>query len=75
MKGVLHVQPASRLAVAQGNRYQPAREWPTLRFDPGGREPDGYELGAEFQPIAKVQRLPLLRSERVFLTAATAHPS
>jgi ADP-ribose pyrophosphatase YjhB (NUDIX family) len=45
------------------------------RFDPGGREPDGYELGAEFQPIAKVQRLPLLRSERVFLTAATAHPS
>jgi ADP-ribose pyrophosphatase YjhB (NUDIX family) len=40
------------------------------RFDPGGRETDGYELGAEFQPTAVVQRLPLYPSERVFLTAA-----
>jgi ADP-ribose pyrophosphatase YjhB (NUDIX family) len=40
------------------------------RFEPGGRETDGYELDAEFQPIAQVQRLPLYPSERVFLTAA-----
>ena len=40
------------------------------RFDPDGRETDGYELGAKFQPIAEVQRLPLLPSERVFLSAA-----
>jgi ADP-ribose pyrophosphatase YjhB (NUDIX family) len=40
------------------------------RFDPGGREKDGYELGAEFRPIAEVQRLRLLPSERVFLAAA-----
>lgn len=40
------------------------------RFDPGGRETDGYELGAEFRPTAEVQRLPLYPSERVFLTAA-----
>lgn len=40
------------------------------RFDPGGREAGGYELGAEFRPTAEVQRLPLLPSERVFLTAA-----
>jgi ADP-ribose pyrophosphatase YjhB (NUDIX family) len=40
------------------------------RFDPGRRETDGYELGAEFQPTAEVQRLPLYPSERVFLTAA-----
>jgi 8-oxo-dGTP pyrophosphatase MutT (NUDIX family) len=45
------------------------------RFDPGGREKDGYELGAEFQPIAKLQRVPLPPSERLFLAAATAHPS
>jgi len=40
------------------------------RFDPDGREADGYELGAEFQPTAEIQRLPLLPSERVFLAAA-----
>jgi hypothetical protein len=39
-------------------------------FDPGGREEVGYELGAESQPIAEVQRLPLLPSEQVFLGAA-----
>jgi ADP-ribose pyrophosphatase YjhB (NUDIX family) len=42
------------------------------RFDPGGRETDGYELGAGFQPIAEVQRLPLYPSERLFLAAALA---
>jgi ADP-ribose pyrophosphatase YjhB (NUDIX family) len=40
------------------------------RFDPDGRETDGYELGAEFQPTAQVQRLPLPRSELIFLAAA-----
>jgi ADP-ribose pyrophosphatase YjhB (NUDIX family) len=40
------------------------------RFDPNGREIGGYELGAEFQPTAEVQRLPLPPSERVFLAAA-----
>lgn len=42
------------------------------RFEPGGRETDGYELGAEFQPTAEVQRLPLYPSERLFLAAALA---
>jgi ADP-ribose pyrophosphatase YjhB (NUDIX family) len=42
------------------------------RFDPGGRETDGYELGAGFQPSAEVQRLPLYPSERLFLAAAVA---
>jgi hypothetical protein len=40
------------------------------RFDPGGRETDGYGLGAEFQPTAEVQRLPLYLSERLLLAAA-----
>jgi ADP-ribose pyrophosphatase YjhB (NUDIX family) len=39
-------------------------------LNPNAREPDGYELGAEFHPTAEVQRLPLTPSERVFLTAA-----
>jgi 8-oxo-dGTP pyrophosphatase MutT (NUDIX family) len=42
------------------------------RFDPGGRETDGYELGAAFQPTAEVQRLPLYPSERLFMAAALA---
>ena len=42
------------------------------RFEPGGRETDGYELGAEFQPTAEVQCLPLYPSERLFLAAALA---
>ena len=42
------------------------------RFDPGGRERGGYELGAEFQPTAQVQRQPLYPSERLFLAAALA---
>jgi ADP-ribose pyrophosphatase YjhB (NUDIX family) len=42
------------------------------RFDPGGRETDGYELGAEFQPTVEVQRQPLYPSERLFLAAALA---
>jgi hypothetical protein len=42
------------------------------RFDPGGRETNGYELGAEFQPTAKVQHLPLYPSGRLFLAAALA---
>jgi hypothetical protein len=42
------------------------------RFDPGGRETNGYELGADFQPTAKVRHLPLYPSGRLFLAAALA---
>lgn len=42
------------------------------RHDPGAKEPDGYELWSEFKPIVEVERLPLSKGQRYFLTVALA---
>lgn len=38
-----------------------------VSYDAGAREINGYELGAEFRPLAEVQQLPLSNGERLFL--------
>jgi ADP-ribose pyrophosphatase YjhB (NUDIX family) len=41
-------------------------------YDAALREPDGYELGAEFRPLALVQGLRLSRQEHLLLSEAVA---
>jgi hypothetical protein len=41
------------------------------RYNPEQREVGGYELEAGFQPLARVEALPISQGERALLRAAT----
>ncbi|HKA68304.1 MAG TPA: NUDIX domain-containing protein [Actinomycetes bacterium] len=41
-------------------------------YDPSAKEPDGYELWAEFKPIAEAEALPLTNGQHYFLRLALA---
>lgn len=71
VKHFRHVSPKpARYLYPYPDFFQVVYAAQAHRFDPSGRETDGYELDAEFQPTAEVQRLPCPPSERVFLAAA-----
>jgi ADP-ribose pyrophosphatase YjhB (NUDIX family) len=70
--GVRHFHPQSRTPAAQPypDFFQVVFVARAQSFHPEARECGGYELGAAFQPLADVRRLPLPPNERLFLHAA-----